>query len=78
MNSTSCFGHLLWQLFSVVSPCFIPCSQILAMVDCGGRIFNNRHGQSVKDGGAMVFFSRYGGLEWKIFGFPRWSAIHNQ
>ncbi|MCI89869.1 hypothetical protein A2U01_0111158, partial [Trifolium medium] len=40
------------------------------MVDCGGGILNKRHGQSVNGGGAMVFFSRYGGLEWKIFGFP--------
>jgi hypothetical protein len=78
MEFDQLFGNLLRQLFSVVFPSFILCSQILAMVDCGGRIFNNRHGQSVKDGGAMVFFSRYGGLEWKIFGFPRWSAIHNR
>ncbi|PNX89672.1 hypothetical protein L195_g045794 [Trifolium pratense] len=30
-------------------------------VDCSGRLFDNRHGQFVKDGGTMVFMAVYNG-----------------
>ncbi|PNX59822.1 hypothetical protein L195_g051612, partial [Trifolium pratense] len=32
-----------------------------AMVDSGGGLFDNRHSQFVKDGGAMAFYGGYGG-----------------
>jgi len=33
------------------------------MADCGGRYFENCHGQFVKDGGALTFYGRYGSFK---------------
>lgn len=48
-----------------------------AMVDFGGRIFDNRHDQFVKDGGTRMSCGEYDKAIWWIFGFSSWSAIDN-